>query len=75
MIELYLQKIENMVASRAPRSESPWLKKPMHGVSGSTAMASTPWSSMPPSSHSLGKSPYSYLLHFLYCYYSFSIKI
>uniref|UniRef100_A0A0D3GQV3 Zinc finger LSD1-type domain-containing protein n=1 Tax=Oryza barthii TaxID=65489 RepID=A0A0D3GQV3_9ORYZ len=37
----------------APRSESPWLKKPMHGVSGSTAMASTPWSSMPPSSHSL----------------------
>uniref|UniRef100_A0A0E0AJI7 Zinc finger LSD1-type domain-containing protein n=1 Tax=Oryza glumipatula TaxID=40148 RepID=A0A0E0AJI7_9ORYZ len=38
----------------APRSESPWLKKPMHGVSGSTAMASTPWSSMPPSSHSLG---------------------
>uniref|UniRef100_A0A0E0AJI8 Uncharacterized protein n=1 Tax=Oryza glumipatula TaxID=40148 RepID=A0A0E0AJI8_9ORYZ len=58
-----------------PRSESPWLKKPMHGVSGSTAMASTPWSSMPPSSHSLGKSPYSYLLHFLYCYYSFSIKI
>ncbi|KAF2947536.1 hypothetical protein DAI22_02g375800 [Oryza sativa Japonica Group] len=43
-----------MVASRAPRSESPWLKKPMHGVSGSTAMASTPWSSMPPSSHSLG---------------------
>ncbi|EEC82004.1 hypothetical protein OsI_25952 [Oryza sativa Indica Group] len=36
-----------------PRSESPWLKKPMHGVSGSTAMASTPWSLMPPSSHSL----------------------